>query len=286
MTEIDKLYEKIAIALQNQTLEIKAEIEQVKEQIQSESEYLRKRIDTVESRVENFEKIIIKHERLARRNNVIIYGLPVDEKGNLADSVINSLNKFLKLNLTVNDCNDIYSLSKKHNSPIKVEFLSNLKKKKVLKAKSNLIGSSIYINQDHCKSDYENSKELRRHIKRAKELGYKAVIKNGKLVVNGEEFSVDRLRKELDDDEPDNGVNEVGGESVIKNFVQDKTDGNLANLKGQPESKTVTRETPDSKFILERKMNGEDPGSIKRSKLGVNTRANKGKCNFGSGGMN
>lgn len=95
------------------------------------------------------------------------------------------------------EINNIFRLGK--NQPvIKIEFLSYLAKYKVISNRHKLKGSRIYINEDLCEEDRGDFKLLRQKLNLARATNQKAYIRQKFLVVNGEKFSVDQLRKQTE----------------------------------------------------------------------------------------
>lgn len=192
MTNSDDLYNKILQALKAQTDDLKNDIQQINIQISREAALTREKISTIESNQSKLENNILHLERVARKNNIIIFGLEIEER-DLVSSVIDKLNDLLEINLCENDINDIYKLNKQKIAPIKIEFVSFLKKKIVLGSVKKLKGKKIYINHDLCKADQEKGKILRSHLKQAREKGYNAYIKKGKVIINNETFAPEEL---------------------------------------------------------------------------------------------
>lgn len=95
------------------------------------------------------------------------------------------------------EINNIFRLGK--NQPvIKIEFLSYLAKYKVISNRHKLKGSRIYINEELCEEDRGDFKLLRQKLNLARATNQKAYIRQKFLVVNGEKFSVDQLRKQTE----------------------------------------------------------------------------------------
>lgn len=128
MQNSDELFSKILKALKEQTEELKDDIQQIKSQISKEASITREKINEIEINQNKLKDNILHLERTTRKNNIIIFGLEIEEQ-DLVSSVINKLNELLEVNLCENDINDIYKLNKKKIAPIKVEFVSFLKKK-------------------------------------------------------------------------------------------------------------------------------------------------------------
>lgn len=194
MTSNDELYNKILNALKQQTDELKTDIRNLEVKITKQAEFTEKKLNQIENVQNKIINDILQLERTARKNNIVIFGLQAED--DLLNTVLKTLNTLLKLNLCEGDINNIYKINKKKDSPIKIEFISYLKKKLIFERLSELKGKNIFINNDLCKEDQEENKILRGHLKEAKQKGYKVIIKNRKLIINNETYSVKQLEEE------------------------------------------------------------------------------------------
>lgn len=192
MTDSD-LHNKIISALNAQTNILKADIQIVKSQIHKEGEAIRNHLDLFERRLQSIENDVKYLQKSSVRKNIIISGMFFSSYKDFEFQVVNKLNELLDINLKIDDFSDIYKLGKHKDAPIKAELISNIKKKQIFRNTHKLKGTKIYINHDLIKTDQENNKILRRHLKAAREKGLNAYIKRGKLCVNGSEFSVKSL---------------------------------------------------------------------------------------------
>ena len=101
-------------------------------------------VDKVENSVKITEGLIEENkilknkveylENKARKNNIVIYGLKVEE--NLQENTLCQLENLLNVKINQCDLNNIYRIGQQDNiseRPILVEFLSFLKKQEVIK---------------------------------------------------------------------------------------------------------------------------------------------------------
>ncbi|KAG5882229.1 hypothetical protein JTB14_037330 [Gonioctena quinquepunctata] len=96
------------------------------------------------------------------------------------------------VNVTINECdlNNTYSLGKKEGAPIKVEFVSYLRKSAVLKNAKRLKGTHISIAHDLTLIQREENRILRKHMSLAKANNHmNCYIKRNKLFVDGKAYS-------------------------------------------------------------------------------------------------
>ncbi|KAG5858341.1 hypothetical protein JTB14_012551, partial [Gonioctena quinquepunctata] len=102
-------------------------------------------------------------------------------------------NSILGINLNEQDSNNIFPLNPDAEAPIKLEFLSYLKKRKLFENVHKLKGSKITILNDMCYEDRNNYKILQQHIKEARSKQLSAKIKGLRLIVDGESYTAQQL---------------------------------------------------------------------------------------------
>lgn len=169
--------------------EIKSSEKRVTAQILALETNLSQKINTLNNKVVFLEKenslLKTKLEELqnvSRKNNLIIFGLTSQPQVVTPKYVCEQLENFLQINLNENHLNNCYRLGKSRNSPIKIEFISFLKKSAILKRCSKLKGTQIVISHDLTPEQRNKQKILRRHLNRLRNTtGEKSYIKGDKL---------------------------------------------------------------------------------------------------------
>nr|CAI5844870.1 unnamed protein product [Callosobruchus analis] len=123
-TELLKLIQQVNTA---QTQELK---EKLSISIQAITTTVAESRDKI-CKIENWVKSV---DQRLRRNNIVIFGLPIKNQDNLSQETLGELKKLLNFELTVGDISNIYNVDKnKDNSPIILEFISLLKKQILFK---------------------------------------------------------------------------------------------------------------------------------------------------------
>ncbi|KAJ8935638.1 hypothetical protein NQ318_015615 [Aromia moschata] len=165
--------------------ELKASIEAVEE--------VNRRINALEQKNKNLEDKLENIERTQRKNNIIIFGMQNVQQVT-PEIICDELKKEIDINLNISDFNNVYPLGKQENSPLKIEFLSYLKKTTV---------KHLYLaKEDKNKNCY---------------------IKNNKLYVNGEAYSTEQLQIiENIDDDPVKSNSEPGTPSAQTHNKEEK----------------------------------------------------------------
>lgn len=193
------LYAKLLDAIQSEAKKTKIDITL---EIQKENEKILQKLNEQNKKIANLEKKCtelqlknLNFERQSRKNNLIIFGLEIDQKTNLLDSVLKKLKDLLDVDIFDNDINNIYQLKNGKICPIKVEFVSYLKKLSILKKVSKLKGSGISIAQDLCKEDRQEHKILQEYMKLARSKHLHAKIKGYKLQINNDFYTCEELQE-------------------------------------------------------------------------------------------
>ncbi|KAK9884096.1 hypothetical protein WA026_005036 [Henosepilachna vigintioctopunctata] len=101
-----------------------------------------------------------------------------------------------QIELSESDINDVYSLGKGINKPIKVELLSFITKRKVLYNTKHLKNTNIFISNDLTELQREEQKILRQHLKYLRENTEKrCYIKGNKLIIDNKGYNATELEK-------------------------------------------------------------------------------------------
>lgn len=130
-----------------------------------------------------------------RRNNIVLFGIQ-REIVNDTPTLCQKLKELLKINISEKDINNTYCLGNKDNSPIKIELISQLKKRQILDNTKHLKGSKIYIAHDLTKKhQQEELKVLKAHLRiiREEEPEVNSYIRGNKIFINYKGYSITEL---------------------------------------------------------------------------------------------
>ncbi|CAG9820027.1 unnamed protein product [Phaedon cochleariae] len=221
------------------------------DEINVELKQAQNRIFHLEEENKNLKENIRKLQSKDRENNIIVFGLPPTT--NKEENLI-FLERALEVEIHKKDLNNIYDIGKKEveNRPVKIEFLSHLKKSEILKNAYKLKDKglkSIYITHDLTKEDQKINKYLRHFLNDAKKLGKTATIKYNKLLVDGTTYTYEHLLRHKHNPfvNQDAAVEE---NDIISDTVEDfeetnkrknSSDGDQSNRKFQLEKPRTTR---------------------------------------------
>lgn len=191
------LYVKLLEAFRQMSNEIKGEISS---EIKIENAKILEKLDDqnrkiadLNNKYNQLELRCMHLERQYRKNNIIIFGLNVVQESNILEFTLNKFLELLQIKVVESDINNIYVIKTEKGTPIKVEFVSYLKKELILKNANKLKGKKIFIAQDLCHEDRRDNKVLQRHLKLARSKNNFAKIKGNKLTVNEDVYTVEQL---------------------------------------------------------------------------------------------
>ncbi|KAG5897229.1 hypothetical protein JTB14_023648 [Gonioctena quinquepunctata] len=147
MSSIGIESKRIIEEIQQNRVELKNAIEASEARIQLRIEESNERIRQLETENSILKLEIEKLERQQKKGNIVIFGLNKERHEITFDVIRNELKSLLQIDVSLNQIKDIYSLGSSKNSPVKVEFASNITKKQVLQT-VKIEGNRISISQD------------------------------------------------------------------------------------------------------------------------------------------
>lgn len=190
-TLIFKQFQEIKSLIQNSKKELKEDIKTVREDLSIQTEVLKESITVIQSKLNDIEYRVQALEKLARKNNLIIFGLR-DHRNlkdfELATWVTEQLRNLLEVDINISDINNLYYLGNDSTKPLRIELNSYLKKALILRSAYKLKGKNIFINHDLSKKERVVNKVLKQNLKEAKEKGLRAYIKRDTLVICSETY--------------------------------------------------------------------------------------------------
>ena len=133
----------------------------------------------------------------SKRNNLIFYGLHRPDKETNQDceeTVQDFLTDKLELSRSV-EFDRVHRLNNKSNSPIIARCTYYKDKDTVLKARSKLRGSNIFIGEDFSVRVRNIRKKLSPHLKAARNQGKRATMIFDHLLIDGKKFTLDSQDK-------------------------------------------------------------------------------------------
>lgn len=231
--------------------------EEIKQEIKTENAKIidkltenTKRLSELELKQTNLERHVTFCDRQLRKNNIVIFGLEIPDDVELMNFTLSTLKNLLGIKVEQSDINNIYKLSGKETSPIKLELVTYIKKQQLLSNCSKLKGSGVSIAHDLSKEDQENQKILYKNLKLARDNNLSSKISKNSLIVNGKVYSIDQLKF---------GIPEI---SQLSPSQQSSTESNTT----AGDAAAVNKPAGGPSNTIGSKNRGEDRGRITRNK--------------------
>lgn len=183
--------------------EIKEDIKSLKEEISKEVSQLKTENKNLKEENKQLRDRLATTERKLKKYNLIVYGVPGEENETF-DKVVDIINTKINVTCSNHNIKDIYRIGQPSIDkprPVVVELISYRLKTDILANAKKLKGSGIFISHDLTPEDYEKRKLLNKQLKLAREKQLNAKIKKNTLIVNGEVFTYEELKKKNEDDE-------------------------------------------------------------------------------------
>lgn len=193
MEEIKGMMKEIMTTLKQDMGDLKEEIKELRREMKDkeskwerEKEELMKRIGDLEERMENEEK-------RKRKNNIVIKGLQIR-----GENEISEVESFLKEKLQV--CAKVIRTqiinTKRNNEKIIIaEVEAWTKKQEIMRQKSILRNTRVYIDNDLTAEELWVQREIRSIAKEQREKGCRVKVSYRRLKINDEEYVWDKREK-------------------------------------------------------------------------------------------
>lgn len=124
--------------INNVKIELKNIIQASEANILLEFEDLKFRFRQLETENEHLKDSIEQLKRKSRKNNIILFGWTASNGDINSDFICTELNRLLGVEVHGIDINDFFCLGNKSGRPVKVEFVSYLRKIDIIKNTKNL----------------------------------------------------------------------------------------------------------------------------------------------------
>lgn len=182
--------------MREQFAELQGEVKGLREEVSAlrlENDELKQSNYDMKTRLDELERKTDDLEGRSKRNNLIFYGLPRQEKETGADCE-DMLRDLITDKLELADeivFDRVHRLSSKPNSPVIARCAFFKDKVKILKAKRKLQGSNIFIGEDFCARVRDIRRKLTPHLKAKRNEGCRVSMVFDHLLVDGKRFTVD-----------------------------------------------------------------------------------------------
>lgn len=127
----DEIINKLAAQISQSKEELSSIISQSEARLLLTLQDLKDRVQFLEQENDFLKTKLEKIDRTNRANNIVVFGFQKEPKEISLEFVLQKLNGYLETHILKEDLNSVICLGKHKNCPVKVEFLSNLKKQEV-----------------------------------------------------------------------------------------------------------------------------------------------------------
>lgn len=252
---------------------------EIKSAIEASEARLLMKVEEQKQKANQLEKenIFLKNkveilERNLKKNNIIIFGLENQDTSSLA--ITEKLSTLLGVVVRESDLNNSYPVGKTEKPPVKVEFISYLKKLDILKQCRKLKGTGITISHDLTLEQRREHKILKHYLNKSRENPtHRSFIKGNKLYVNDTVYTVNEL-EEINNSEEQKASSAPATpnlRNLAKEFeLQEETYVNVSpkSTEEQENKKTEQNKTPkttENKKIPKQIVGGPAPRERTRS---------------------
>ncbi|KAK9744415.1 hypothetical protein QE152_g7762 [Popillia japonica] len=163
-------------------------------QLKNENISTQKQIADLENKIEYLEN-------QTRRNNIVIYGVPEDDRETWEATEIKAtdiIKNYIKVDISGADVERAHRIGKKVDNeerPIIVRFVNYKYKERILKCAKNLAGTRFAVTENFSARILQQRKLLKPYLMEAKKAGKRAHLKYNKLIIEGKPPNV-RLSEE------------------------------------------------------------------------------------------
>ncbi|CAH0546859.1 unnamed protein product [Brassicogethes aeneus] len=183
---------------------LKQDFKDLKSGIHKEINNLKSKNEELENENRKLKNKLLEVERRQKKYNIIVYGLDGNEE-ETENKIIDLFNETLQTQCKTADFRDIFRIGKVNKDiprSIVVETQNYKLKKEILKnvhLKSKLLKEKkIFITPEYATDDYLDRKLLGSFLRTAKTNKPDAKIRNNKLVIDEEEYTLEYLKRNPD----------------------------------------------------------------------------------------
>lgn len=230
-----------------ETKKILEAIQDVKSDTANIIKQMEQRFNLVAEKLEEHKNELSKHEqkwetyeRVTREKNILIFGLPENEKNrrDLELICLELLTNVLKIDISITEIDNMYRVGSNRGEkvrPVLIKFIARRKVIEILSNRKNLKGSNIVISEDFPKKVQEDRKELIPVMKEMRKEGKHAIIKYNELYVEG---------NKMDKIEAKKMIKEKGDK---KRILSEENEEETTNTKEESSKSKSKTENPDAK---------------------------------------
>lgn len=216
--------QKILDAIAQLQVTLQSDIATLRQDVTLKNQELEKKIQDCEINQAKQDARLNFLEKEYRKKNILIHGIPeeINNKRELETYILNLINRKMEINTTIVEIDGFYRLGPpkdRKNRPVLVKFISRRKIIEILTKTRTLRDTDVYITEDLSKEEQETRKSLVVEMKKHREQGKHAIIRNNRIIIRENEKE-ERTRKRLPSDEAEDAN---ARSKIIKERKQDHT---------------------------------------------------------------
>lgn len=160
------------------------------EENNKEIKNLKEENNYLKSKVEQLEKI-------SKKKNILVFGLELGNEEEIVEYTVNTLSQLLQINInSTNDISNLYQVTTQHTKFIKIEFVSQFIKDKILKNGFKLKNTKLRIVNDLTYKEREDYKILKTYLNEVKtDPNNVCYIRKNQLIVNNVTYTAEELKE-------------------------------------------------------------------------------------------
>lgn len=179
----------------------KEELERTKERVTA-LEYGQ---NIIVEELRSLRQVIDELETPARRNNILLFNFPESRNESidkLMDNFISLSKDKLEIELQKTEIDYIRRIGKPNNRsprPVLIKLVTSWRKHEFLSSNPKLKGEGMNFAEDLPPKVRRLRKDLIPYMLEARQLGHRATLRRGKLMVDGELYTLEQLKKRRDE---------------------------------------------------------------------------------------
>lgn len=243
--------EDIYKLIQQGNNELKQEIKNIKDTLTTEIQNLKLVNEELELENKEIKQRLLETERKLKKYNFVIYGVGGNEE-HTAQNLVQIVNEILNVKCDESDFRDIFRIGKHVTGKVRPVIAEaaryNLKATVLSSARDKievLKKHNIFFSHDFVKEDYTRRKYMHQKLQLLRKENPQAIIKNNVIIMNGSEYTYEKLKK--NDDEHEQKEEELSQSQKNQSISTVKDKGKTKEESGQPNSRTRLRSTRTGK---------------------------------------
>jgi polyhydroxyalkanoate synthesis regulator phasin len=183
-------------ALREDNVSLREELRGLREEVsglRQQNQDLQRKNDHLAEKLDYLDRKVDDLEGRSKRNNLVFYGVARRENETNSDCEDILKDLFMdKLELARDvEMDRVHRVSSRPDSPIVARCVFYKQKVDILKAKTKLKGTNIFVGEDFSTKVRDQRKRLTPHLKRARGDGKRATIVYNHILIDGKRFTVD-----------------------------------------------------------------------------------------------